>query len=208
MPTPVRTIYTPSKPLIVQVRGTSGSGKSTIIKRIMSETTGWHSILQAGRRQPVRYVKQTYTAPATKFDITIIGHYESACGGGDTIGHAREIYEYIQEVQENRIYSVIIAESLLLSEDVKWTTQLYPPNQVKLLFLDTPLQTCWDRIDERRALKGNTRPLNYKKTETRLAQIERSRLRLIAAGFNCPLVSCETAYKEVLRCIHPISSLQ
>lgn len=172
---------------VIQVRGTSGSGKSTAVRRFMeSWAPGWDSVWSPGRKQPFGYV-------AVGRPVAVLGHYESACGGCDTIGSARAVFDALGRLEP---YSpqekVVVCEGLLLSEDVKWTVALKEtPLDVRVLFLTTPLGRCLDNIRTRRAAAGNTKELSEDNTRNRVATIERARLKLLDAGIMCRRASAD-----------------
>lgn len=158
--------------MIIQIRGTSGSGKSTVVKNFMG-LENWNSRFSVGRKKPLYY--QHESRP-----IVVLGHYESACGGCDTIGSAPKVYDLIKSIPSE---FHIVCEGLLLSEDVKWTHQLFRDGyDVRVIFLTTPLAQCLSQVKSRREEAGNSEPLNPKNTENRVAVIERARIKLRAAG--------------------------
>lgn len=173
--------------MILQIRGTSGSGKSTVMRQIMDQYSSWNSIYQPGRKKPLYYAKRS---------LIVLGHYESACGGCDTIGSARQVHELVTKLHGAGPGRTILCEGLLLSEDVKWTKQL---EDVRCLFLTTPVETCLKRIRERRRRAGNTKPLKEDNTRNRVRTIERARTKLMDAGVPCRRVSNSQAVRLVTR---------
>lgn len=180
---------------IVQIRGTSGSGKSTVMRGVMDSAL-WNSIIVPGRKKPLYYVSAEPRMPPT----VILGHYESPCGGGDTVGSARAIYDLIIEIHTLLPdIRVILCEGLLLSEDVKWTTLLKSSGfDVRCLFLVTPVEQCIDWIKGRRKAAGNEKPLSESNTRNRVGVIERARTKLEAAGVYCRRCSARQAPGIVL----------
>lgn len=178
--------------MIIQIRGTSGSGKSTVMRKVMLAfpvgCDRWSPVQKEGRKQPLYYARG---------DIAIAGHYESPCGGCDTIGSARQVFELLQT--ELKLYKYVLCEGLLLSEDVKWTSQLRLTNDLRVVFLTTPLETCLVQIGQRRAEAGNDKPLNVKNTSNRVATIERARLKLEELGVRCVRASSDQAPKIILK---------
>jgi hypothetical protein len=176
--------------VILQLRGTSGSGKSTAMRAFMSlveETSGpWTPAYAEGRKKPLYYRH-------LQRRLAVLGHYESQCGGTDTIGSAREVFELIQSLPAKIEH--VICEGLLLSEDVKWTSRL---PDCTVLFLNTPLETCLRQIEGRRKEKGNEKPLDPKNTVNRVATIERARVRLTEAGVRCIRCSPRQAPGKIL----------
>ena len=183
--------------MIIQVRGTSGSGKSTAVRRFMEAfVAGSHASFDpvhvSGRKKPLYY---KYGEEPNE-SVVVMGHYESACGGCDTIGSAREVFEAVQEVGFKA--RVVICEGLLLSEDTKWSLQM--PG-LRAIFLTTPLDTCLAQIKQRREAVGNDKELNPANTSNRVATIERARVKLVQAGVPCFRLSANQVPGILLRWI-------
>lgn len=180
--------------MIVNIRGTSGSGKSTVMKEIMNRMGDWQAIYRDGRKKPLYYYSMG-DWPNT----VILGHYESPCGGCDTIGAAPSIYDLIKEVQVDRPNSIVLCEGLILSEDSRWFSQL---PDLRVFFLTTPLKTCLNQIQKRRAQVGNHNVLKPENTANRVSTIERSRLKLMELGVKCrrcPAKQCPDLILELIR---------
>jgi hypothetical protein len=182
---------------VIQIRGTSGSGKTWVMREVMAAMGDilWSHISPYDIPKISRYVegrkKPLWYAIG---DLAVLGHYEAACGGCDNIGSARQVYEVIQEVLPQ--CKNILCEGLLLSEDVKWTSQL---DDVHVLYLTTPVEQCIAQIKRRREEAGNTKPLNEANTRNRVAVIERSRIKLLALGVDCRRVSARQAPGTILK---------
>lgn len=181
--------------MIIQVRGTSGSGKTWVMKKVMDQFYPWTPITVSGRKQPLYYVHPEQS-------LAVLGHYNSACGGCDTIGSARAVYELIQKVQAEWLGVRIVCEGLLLSEDVKWSSQL---KDLRVVFLTTPTADCLTNIEHRRKLVGNDKPLNPKNTENRVGVIERARVKLTDYGVLCRRAPSQQAYKLIIRWLEEYS---
>ncbi len=176
--------------MIIQIRGTSGSGKTTVMREVMDLMGDWNAKIVEGRKKPL-YYRSCSDWP----DTVVLGHYEeSACGGCDTIGSAPKVVDLIQEVKAK----VILCEGLLLSEDVKWAKQM---EDLHVVFLTTSLEECLRRITKRRKDAGNDKPLNPKNTTNRIKVIKRSRLKLIEEGVLCKRASSVQAPQVILRWI-------
>lgn len=154
--------------MIIQIRGTSGSGKTWAIKKWM-ENYDWEPEYQDGRKKPLLY--RTWLTPDKS--MVVLGHYESPCGGCDTIGSARQVFELIDSLEDD---SIFVCEGLLLSEDVKWVSQATCP--VRIVYLTTDIEKCVSQIKARRELVGNTKPLNESNTRNRVEVIRRSKSKL------------------------------
>ena len=79
--------------MIIQIRGTSGSGKSTAMRRVI-DGLEWQSEYRPGRKKPL-YMRSLNA----QCRVVVLGHYDSLCGGCDTIGSARAVYELTQELK-------------------------------------------------------------------------------------------------------------
>ena len=160
--------------MIIQIRGTSGSGKTWAIKKFM-EGYDWVPQYRKGRKQPLLY----RTFLNKKGSIVVLGHYETPCGGCDTIGSARQVFDLIKELGDDN--DVIVCEGLLLSEDSLWTSQL----DARVLYINTDVEKCIAQIKERRKAAGNGKPLKEDNTRRRVGVIERSRVKLSSVGIPC-----------------------
>lgn len=172
--------------MICQVRGTSGSGKSWVMREVMKGLGEYETQYITGRKQPFDYFFNGL--------IYVLGHYESPCGGCDTIGSAGKVYEVVKrffEGPDNARH--VLCEGLLLSEDTKWTLQMPAISEVRVIFLNTDLDTCLAQIEKRRKAVGSEKPLNPKNTANRVATIERARVRLTEAGIYCRRASASQA---------------
>lgn len=176
--------------MICQIRGTSGSGKSTVMRKVIDLMGDWNSVKVDGRKQPL-YYRSASEWP----DTVVLGHYESPCGGCDTIGSARVVYDLILSAEVSAHSQHVLCEGLLLSEDVKWTTELHKlvKDRLRVLFLTTPLERCLSQIGKRRADAGNDKPLNPANTSNRVRTIERARVKLTEAGVYCRRCSADQA---------------
>lgn len=164
--------------MIINIRGTSGSGKSTIIRHLLDEGTDMARFKMPFRKQPYGY---SFTHPHLNGRIAVPGHYESACGGCDTLPSYDSIFDRVREGQANCDH--VIFEGLLVSEEVKRTQQLHDDGfDLRVILLETPVEVCLASIRARREARGDTRPLKEDNTRNRVATIERSCKKLEDAG--------------------------
>jgi hypothetical protein len=151
---------------VINIRGTSGSGKSTIVREIMEK--GHITPIGESQKKPDGYIVQI---PELATPIYIVGPYVTVCGGCDQIQTQDEICERI------RVYSGfgdVLVEGLLMSHSfaryVALDRELVEKNvHCVWAFLDTPLDVCLNRVrarrDERALLTGRDRgELNTKNT--------------------------------------------
>lgn len=163
--------------MIINLRGTSGSGKSTIVRKVMERYASKSRVTEEGRRQPIGYICARGARP-----LAIIGHYETACGGCDTVPKMEKIYELVRKAHSNGMD--VIFEGLLISADVNRTAALHEEGlPLTVIALDTPLDVCIDSVNERRhARNPDLPPVKTKNTESKYKGVKKSMERLRAAG--------------------------
>lgn len=142
----------------------------------------WQHRYNTGRKKPISYFTDVIGRPR----LHVMGHYEATCGGCDNIGSANQVYHEIRQIlMFGHHKHDILCEGLLLSEDTKWTMAIAQTVDVRLLYVNTPLQKCLDQVQSRRAEAGNLEPLNPTNTSNRYKTIERGRQKLVEAGVTC-----------------------
>jgi hypothetical protein len=174
--------------LVVQIRGTSGSGKTWVMKQIMASLGYWQSVMSPCWRFPLYNLSEN--------NVAVIGVYGKVDRGCDRLGSAHTIYDLALSLLDGQAEAVL-AEGLLLSNDVKWTAQLRDFD-LRVLFLSTPLDVCLRQLESRREQSGNKRPLNQMVTCNRVRHIQSARARLQNLGVYCPMVSPDQAVRVIL----------
>lgn len=181
--------------MIINIRGTSGSGKTTAVKQLMALFPQKLNIKIEGRKQPIGYLLKH---PERQRDLYVLGHYETACGGCDTINGMDLIYDYVRQgVAQN---ADVIFEGLLISAEVNRTVQLHKdyPEQLLVLALDTPLEVCIESINQRRWAKDPTKPpVNPKNTESKFKGVKTCMRRFEEAGVNAVWVDRDAAFNRM-----------
>lgn len=178
--------------MILNIRGTSGSGKSTAVRAIMalaSRTTPFMAdpvVFGKKRKNPIFYLLQFPGAP----DVAVLGHYGADCGGCDTLPNYAFIMELIRERHAEGQH--VIFEGLLLSHDKKQVTALWEglgKKDFAVLELTETLETCLQSVRDRRARKGAAPEFNTSNTERRHAEVIRSCIQLEERGIPVRRVS-------------------
>ena len=133
--------------MIINIRGTSGSGKSTLVRRVMEQYSFKTAFKIDGRKQPIGYL---LSKKGSDQRLAIIGHYETACGGCDTISLRSESFRLIREA--NAAGYNVLFEGLLLSEEVNYTAALHQDGmELVVVGLDkVPTELCLSSINQRR----------------------------------------------------------
>lgn len=183
--------------MIIQLRGTSGSGKSTIVRAVMASYDICPQFI-VGRKQPIGY--ELHDRNQLLQPVYLIGHYETPCGGCDTIsvpGTIDYLYDTIRTKHTEGFH--VLFEGLIVESDVKRCIQLSADTgQVLVIGLTTPVEDCLQGIRNRREARGDDRPLNPDNTVNRIPQIESRMKRLQAAGVPAVWLSREAALETTL----------
>ena len=144
--------------MIINIRGTSGSGKSSLVRKLLLNPvyTGRTRCYEKDRKQPIGYV---YHRSDNRPNLAVIGHYETDCGGCDTISKMEHIFDLVKKSASAGMD--VVFEGLLISADVKRTTELWQWLQEReapfaakpgmlVVALDVPLEVCLASVNERR----------------------------------------------------------
>ena len=173
--------------MIIQLRGTSGSGKSTIVRSLLDGGYDSHSLgdeldelmpthLVMSRRQPIGHIvrKREFTKP-----IYILGHYHTPCGGCDTLGGFGNDWIYsFAEILHNNGYHVVM-EGLIIAVDRRLSSDFLKRKvSYQTLELNLSVEECVKSVIERRAKKGKDGNFNRKSLESRILTISNIHKRL------------------------------
>jgi len=167
---------------IVNLRGCSGSGKSFALRRIRDAySDDWKPHHIEKRKQPLYY---TATHAATGRKLAIMGHYETECGGCDTITKPDFLFETMHTLAAEG-YD-LLWEGLLTSMDFKRTEPMSHEYKTLVLGLTTPLQECLDSVNARRFRRNpDLPPVQVKNTTNKHRGTKQTVARLQAAGVDC-----------------------
>ncbi len=144
--------------MILNIRGTSGSGKSTIVREIMDLYPGNRLRVKrspspkTGRqsKNPLCYVLHRHEPHGRP--LVVVGHYESACGGCDTIPDMDHIFSIVREAHLSS--KDVLFEGLLISAEFNRTYALHTDRMpLMVIGLSTPLEECLASVERRRANK-------------------------------------------------------
>lgn len=185
--------------MIYNIRGTSGSGKTHLVRRVMELYDRRVAYRREGRKQPIGYV---YHREAGR-PLGIVGHYETTCGGCDTIPKMEDIFELARQSAEQG--HDVIFEGLLISADVNRTVELAQWAQergipMEVIALSTPLQECLDSVNaRRRARNPDLPPVKEKNTISKFNGVRKSLERLRQAGVTAHELSRDEAFEHIRR---------
>jgi hypothetical protein len=148
--------------VILSLRGTSGSGKTTVARKFITDYPT--KILPDPNGKKHWGYEVDLSAEGISQKLYVIGSYENTCGGTDGINTQEEIADRALAAHPR---GHVLLEGLLLSKvgpNAITTKLLTPTGAYVAAYLDTPLQTCLDRVIERRKDRGDDRPFNPENT--------------------------------------------
>jgi shikimate kinase len=180
--------------LIYNLRGTHGSGKSTIVQQLLNKHPS--TPLGPGKR-PLGY---EIRVEGLLRPLYAVGPYATACGGCDAIQPYDTIWPRVLEYAKK---GHVIFEGALISVSVgSIGLAMAARKDCVVLYLDTPIEVCLERIQARRAKKGDLRPLDPKNTISKHISTERTKPKMEALGVLCLTLKYKTAGKKLLEVLH------
>jgi hypothetical protein len=151
--------------VIINIRGTSGSGKSSLVRRIMGLFT-MEEVMKPPRRKPIGY----HGVNDNGVTLWTVGHYETDCGGCDTIVSLDEVYSEVRDAADKGFN--VLYEGIMASGEFRRCVQLYRDGyKVHAIALDTPMTDCLKAIQERRDARGDIRPFDPTRTIRRSREV-------------------------------------
>lgn len=183
-----------SKPTVLNFRGTYGSGKTFLARRVMDLYGEMNPHHLEGRKRPLYYTAQH---PFGGRNFAVVGSYETVCGGCDTIADATMIFETVDFLQ-NEGFDVLY-ESLLLTADVGRTTQYFQGGwNLHVIHIDLPAEVCLESVNQRRAARGQDKPVNPKNLMTKIASARSSCKTLESRGVPIYRLDREQAFTRAI----------
>jgi len=141
--------------MLINLRGTSGAGKSTVVRAFMALCPDKPIYGALGSRLP-----EAYELVLPRCDrLYVLGPYTTPCGGCDRILPFALVPQLIQKYAQQ---GHVVFEGLLISTCYGAIGRLMEEHDSVVMFLDTPLEICIARVEARRAAAGNFRPFNPK----------------------------------------------
>lgn len=152
------------KPTVVQIAGTSGSGKSHLmrafLKRMRKEAQLVKDVGMAGREGPGGYLVLCEDGE----EVFVPGNYDTPTGGCDTIKEIKTVYELIEaELAKGRHVAYEGLFCMNQTRGPRLAAEL--GKRCVVLQLTTPLATCLASVNIRRAERGAGELANKKNTE-------------------------------------------
>jgi hypothetical protein len=190
--------------MLINIRGTSGSGKTTIVRQIREYYPTVARVMEPDRRQPISYVHNTRIAYPHIKTLGIVGHYEAECGGCDTIASLDKIFSLVKQADDMGMDCIF--EGLLISGDLWRVLELHQEGRELLVVaLDTPIEVCIESVNTRRlrrfTRKGHPEkytPVKEKNTVSKHRGVVKTTERLQAEGVNAVWRNRADAYTTIM----------
>jgi len=183
--------------MIINIRGTGGSGKTTLVNRVMERYSGRDEVFQEveGRRRIVAY---GLTPPPGLPELYVLGKYTTATGGCDTLPNLDLVYRLVAHFAGTGAH--VLFEGIMASEEVTRAVACHKAHERALVVvqLTTPIEVCLSSIRARREARGEEKPLNPKNTTDRFKRVQRACERLRQAGVTVERLDREAALVRVL----------
>ena len=179
-----------NKTTVINIRGTSGCGKTTIVRNILQHGV-WETWRDEHNKILAYYNKNLNWA--------VVGSYENTCGGCDGIKTQDEAEYRIQFLIDSGFN--VLFEGLVISTITGRWGELARKNSEKSNFLfyyvNTPIEECIERVKKRRFDAGNVKPFNEENTRNRVKAIETTFQKLSQSGCYCIKESQENIMRNL-----------
>jgi nitrogenase subunit NifH len=137
--------------ILLNLRGTHGSGKSYVMRKFLAMHSKQRMIYGVlGARLPEAY---ELTIKGCAKPVYVIGPYITVCGGLDCVRPYDNIMVLVDKYQKK---GHVVFEGLIAAGVYGRVGEFLEQfkKRVHFLFLDTPLDTCIQRVKDRRNTRG------------------------------------------------------
>lgn len=117
--------------MLINVRGTNGSGKSHLVREVMRSLPPAKAHYVTGRKKPAGYVCGSVFVP---------GHYEIANGGLDTMHPIGWAFGVVREFMRGGCH--VLCEGMNFSGDVKHILNVAERRELLIVHLTTSVEEC------------------------------------------------------------------
>lgn len=179
--------------MIINIRGTNGSGKSTVVRRFLHEFPTKERFGSLGSHRPEAYMVDLWHGSNCLINrpLFILGPYQTATGGVDAAGWT--VPQLIKMIDKYQHTGHVLFEGVVISttfgELGRWLVQ--PASDVVVAFLDTPLEQCLDGVEAR---GGNREALHIATKHKVIAGVKR---KFDEAGVKTEVVSRDNAFEKI-----------
>jgi hypothetical protein len=179
--------------MIISVRGTHGSGKSTVVRRVMDFFPLREEVMRPGRRRPMGYILSQHNSQKR---VAVLGHYETPCGGCDSIPVVEDMYDFAREYARGG--ADILLEGILAQHYALKKFLTFSEFGMTVLVLNTPLEQCiadtlarrGETTDERKAKITETIKSEYRNVERGAERLRDNKIDVRLVNRDEALMQC------------------
>jgi len=177
--------------VILRVSGTFGSGKTTAVRQFLDYEA--QTLTSGGKIAGYRA-----SAPTLRNPIYVIGKYDNVCGGTDSIKTQAEIAQRILKAHPlgHVLYEGALVSCSGLGGQV--TQAVHPTGCSVYAFINTPLDLCIERVEQRRLAAGNEKPLDPKNLIQKFNAVLNCYRNLRAAGYDVRLIDYTDPHPQLV----------
>jgi energy-coupling factor transporter ATP-binding protein EcfA2 len=181
--------------MIILLKGTSGSGKTTIVNRVMEQLGPHTGELELTHSKRQKRVLAGYT---WRDSLAIIGRYGTPCSGCDSLswpGVATDTEMLVR--QQHAARRNVLFEGLMVSSWGGDRLLRLGSGQLVVIHLNTSLEDCLGAVAARRAARGDTRPLDPFNTTKKYNGLLSTTKAHLALGINVEIRDRASALARV-----------
>jgi hypothetical protein len=177
--------------MIVNVRGSHGTGKSTIVRAIMATYRRIKPIyLETGRRIPIGYVCEH----KGRRPLFVCGSYQHPTGGGcDTVPGADLIYKFVRRYAKKDMD--VLFEGIVAQHSTPNAMRLHDHHDLRIVLIRIGVKRALHSVKKRRAARGDARPFNPANTIKEYSHRSVTPMRIRGDGLK--LYVCKTRRKAL-----------
>lgn len=174
---PPRDPVPPGTKCVIDVRGTHGSGKTSVMRALLGMGT-WEDVRGEARSSKDGPLRDCHLGHLSRaWDAVLVGKYaaDKAMGGCDGVYSPHEVCRRVRLF--SAAHRLVFLEGILVSHIFGTYSKLASeleaggladdPVQYRFYFLDTPLETCLSRVQSRRAASARTAGRPFDDTNVR-----------------------------------------
>lgn len=181
--------------MIISLRGANSSGKSTIVRGILSRFKSFPIYGALGLKNPEAYrVELTKKGPP----LFVLGPYLVPTGGADQIT-TKGMDVLITLAEKYRAKGHVLAEGILISNNFgsfgAWLLKYKP--DVIVVFMDTPLSVCLETVTKRQVEAGRGEKA-VKHLEGHFKRVLSTRKTMETLGFRTEDVSWKNGVDKIV----------
>lgn len=167
--------------MLISIRGSNGSGKSSIVVGLMKLGKWSLQYGLLGPRKPEAYHLPPKMIKGIDKPLYVLGPYVTPTGGLDNVQPYDNNLELIKKYAAK---GHVVFEGVLVSSSYGRVGRLLEEwgQDAVMGFMDTPLEKCIANVQKRRDARGDDREFNPKNLTSKYNQIVKSKVKIADEG--------------------------